>query len=146
MCVSALTMAALYCHTDTLQLLLQRRADVNICNGRGTPALLNAARAGHWAGLELLMQYGAELESCDRQQRTALMLAAAEGHPAVIDMLLAKGASLARSIVTQRACAVVLRALFILPTATRSERPRGGATVELFQSLTETLIILLCHC
>ena len=66
--------------TDTLQLLLDHGADVNMTNDRGETALMAAAFNGLHKIVKLLLQAGADVNSTDESGNTALLVAVSDGN------------------------------------------------------------------
>ncbi|XP_075750034.1 uncharacterized protein LOC119172534 isoform X3 [Rhipicephalus microplus] len=80
---------------DTLRLLLELGANVNMRGGRhGRTAAINAAMYGYHECIALLHEYGADLELRDCEDRTALFHAAALGHVAVVQLLVDLGVNI----------------------------------------------------
>lgn len=108
--------------------------------GRGSTALMVAAKAGANAAVEALIAAGADLELRRRDDKTALALAALEGHGSTVSLLLEAGADPATRLRGGR---------LLLPSAIRSgdlatvsalleasdlvtARGRGGQTALMF--------------
>ena len=94
----ALHFAARYGHTDAVQFLLERNAELvkikNDANTSEKTALHGASEGGHTKVMDLLLQYNAEINAQDRWGSTALHIAAEKGHAGVLEQLIASGASL----------------------------------------------------
>ncbi|KAN0081756.1 ankyrin [Elaphomyces granulatus] len=79
-------------HIDTIELLLQEKADVNTAPARdcGRTALQAAAESGHLAVVERLLQEKADVNAAPAEVdgKTALQAAAEGGHLAVVERLL----------------------------------------------------------
>ena len=86
-------------HVLTVQILLDKGADINLTTRHGWTALMYAAWNGDAAVTHLLLDRGADLNVKDRQGRTALIWAIMnafhdlEGHAAVVAALLDNGAN-----------------------------------------------------
>ncbi|PON30014.1 hypothetical protein TGAM01_v201380 [Trichoderma gamsii] len=97
---TALHMAAARGHAVTVQLLVDRGADVNAATYKpnyvasGSTALHWAAGNGHEKVLEVLLENGAEIDLQTPGHETALHWAAQHGHVGAITLLLNKGANL----------------------------------------------------
>ncbi len=95
----ALHFAARYGHTDAVQFLLERNAElVKIKNGTETcperTALHDAAEGGHLEVIfQLLFRYNAEVDSKDALGRTPLLRAASNGHTRALQLLIGFEAS-----------------------------------------------------
>jgi ankyrin repeat protein len=72
---TALLCAAQSRHTDTLELLIAKRANVNATGGHGTTALMLAAKYARVNNVKLLLENGANKALVDEDGRTALDLA-----------------------------------------------------------------------
>ncbi|KAA0172617.1 hypothetical protein FNF27_05843 [Cafeteria roenbergensis] len=92
---TALMAAARHGHNDTVELLLDRGADLGATGSYGTTALTAAAAGGSKATVELLLDRGADLAAKDSMGYTVLMAAAARGHKDTVELLLDRGADLA---------------------------------------------------
>ena len=71
--------AAIYGHTDTARLLLEKRADVNARDKLQRAPLHSAALNGHTDLTRLLIEEGAEINAKDNVSRTALDCAVKSG-------------------------------------------------------------------
>jgi ankyrin repeat protein len=80
-------------HLSTVQLLLNRRAQVNARNAEGITPLMLAAMGGHLAIVRLLIARRASLNTMDSNRLTALMYASMYAHPRVVRELLLAGAN-----------------------------------------------------
>ncbi|KAA0153563.1 hypothetical protein FNF29_02952 [Cafeteria roenbergensis] len=89
---TALVLAAERGHKDTVELLLDRGADIEVKDRYGSTALVLAAERGHKDTVELLLDRGADIEVKDRYGSTALMFAAECGHKDTVELLLDRGA------------------------------------------------------
>jgi class 3 adenylate cyclase len=84
---SPLMMAASKGHSDTVLVLVEKGADLNVQDDQGSTALMLAAGNGHMRSVELLLEARAKINEKDRQGRTALMLASRNGHSGIVDRL-----------------------------------------------------------
>jgi ankyrin repeat protein len=80
---------------DTVQQLLDAKADVDSKNENGQTALHWAAKLGHKDVVALLLDKGADVAATGKDGWTALHRAAWEGHKDVVALLLDKGADVA---------------------------------------------------
>ncbi|XP_062525122.1 ankyrin repeat domain-containing protein 17 isoform X10 [Bombyx mori] len=81
---TALTIAADKGHTKFVELLLQRRAAVEVKNKKGNSPLWLAANGGHLAVVEMLYAAGADIDSQDNRKVSCLMAAFRKGHIKVV--------------------------------------------------------------
>ncbi|XP_026731769.1 ankyrin repeat domain-containing protein 17 isoform X4 [Trichoplusia ni] len=81
---TALTIAADKGHTKFVELLLQRRAAVEVKNKKGNSPLWLAANGGHLAVVEMLYSAGADIDSQDNRKVSCLMAAFRKGHTKVV--------------------------------------------------------------
>jgi hypothetical protein len=90
---TALTGAARFGHTETVNLLLSNGADVN-AEGYllGVTALMSATTNGRTETVKLLLSKGADVNISDREGNTALMLAVSSNHEDIVTILLSNGA------------------------------------------------------
>jgi ankyrin repeat protein len=72
---------------ETVALLLDKGADVNVRNGDGWTPLIKAASANLPAVVRVLLQHGADLDVVDRLDRTAWMYASMAGREEILAML-----------------------------------------------------------
>ena len=61
-------------------LLLERGANINLRNKKGTTALMIAAKNGHTETISMLLARGADINNKNNNGWTALMIAALNGH------------------------------------------------------------------
>ena len=89
---SSLMNAAWKGHTEIVNLLLARGADLEVKDKRGMTGLMFAAWENHTDILKLLLEKGASVDARDENKWTAMMRAAVKGHTESMLMLLEKGA------------------------------------------------------
>ena len=89
-CSTPLVLAAKGKYTNTIQLLLQTGADVNIADSHHMSPIKVASEFGDKESLRLLIDTGADVS--DSLMRSALQIAAGNGHDECIKMLLRAGA------------------------------------------------------
>ena len=87
-----LMLAVMHGHTETVQELLRRGADVNEQNADGRTALMLAALAGRTSMLQTLLINGAVVNATNAEGWTALMYAAWNGHTKIVQLLMRNGA------------------------------------------------------
>ncbi len=97
--VTALMNAAIEGHSDIVQVLLNRDADVNMKDDGGWTALMRAAQGGpttikedHNAIVRLLLAKGADVNVRSTNGMTALHLAEYHGHTEIVQLLKKAGA------------------------------------------------------
>jgi ankyrin repeat protein len=78
--------------TATLQLLLEKGADINTKDSTGKAPLIHAAKRGLKGLVELLLEKGAEIEAQDGKGWTALDWAQSVDASRVVSLLREKGA------------------------------------------------------
>ncbi len=89
-----LTMSAAFAgETNTIRVLVECGADVNLSNENGWTALLSAASCGHMDIVKLLLSSGADANSADKGGDTPLTVAAKGGHDGVVRLLKEAGAT-----------------------------------------------------
>ncbi|XP_055381299.1 ankyrin repeat and KH domain-containing protein mask isoform X2 [Condylostylus longicornis] len=81
---TALTIAADKGHLKFVELLLSRRAAVEVKNKKGNSPLWLAAHGGHLAVVEVLYNHGADIDSQDNRRVSCLMAAFRKGHTKVV--------------------------------------------------------------
>ena len=69
---SALMEACIAFKRDTIALLLERNADVNLFDNNGCTSLMRAAFGGYASLVEKLIAYGADVDMVDKQGNRAL--------------------------------------------------------------------------
>ena len=79
-------------HTETVKLLLDKGADVNMKTDNGYTALIEASENGHIEIVKLLLDKGADVNAKDNGGNTPLILASMCGRIEVVSMLLENGA------------------------------------------------------
>ena len=87
---------------DSLVLILEAGAQINIVDEAGNNSLYHAAENGHIEVVELLLTHNAEIDRENRDGRTPLMAAARAGHQGVLATLIAAGAEVGLSDFTGR--------------------------------------------
>ena len=78
--------------TETVSILLQNGAHVNMQNGKGWPPLLIASQNGHTQTVSILLQNGAHIYMQNGKGLTPLMIASLNGHTETVSILLQNGA------------------------------------------------------
>ena len=89
---SALLFAAIEGHTNIVQMLLDRNANIDARNNNGESALMLAAARGRPDVVRLLLQRGADISVKDKFENTALHNAEKHGGPEVTQLLQSAGA------------------------------------------------------
>jgi len=89
---SALNFAATHGHTEIVQLLIAKGADVNAKDEDGFTALMNASAYRHKEVVQLLLANKADVNAKTRQGFTALSIASRNGYNDIRELLLAAGA------------------------------------------------------
>ncbi len=79
---------------STVEVLLDRGADVNVATENGKTALMSAAKLGHRSLMEALLRGGADINAVNHNGGTALMYAALGGDLEAVRYLLKRGAKL----------------------------------------------------
>jgi ankyrin repeat protein len=82
-----LILAAAHGHTDTVQTLLERKADVNVADVTGWTPLHAAAYGGKPEIIQLLLDHGATVPPSNWYTPTPLELAEMLGHQDAVDLL-----------------------------------------------------------
>ena len=95
---TTLSWAAFIGHLETVKLLIDNNADVNIKSVDGKTPLMEASWNGHIAIVKLLLDKGADINTTDNIGITALFEAIDYGHkeqyPQIVKLLIDKGANL----------------------------------------------------
>ncbi|KAJ5782298.1 hypothetical protein N7457_004072 [Penicillium paradoxum] len=81
-------------HSPTVQILLQKGADVDAQNNEGQTALMAAVSFGHEAIVRLLIEYGADMNKLTLKGESALSTAASRGFERIVRILIASGANI----------------------------------------------------
>ncbi len=81
-------------HSATVELLLDRGANIEAVDQRRRTALIYAAATCHSGIVQLLLDRGANIEAVDQYRRTALIQAAGSGHSETVQLLLDRGANI----------------------------------------------------
>jgi general secretion pathway protein A len=87
-----LMLAVMHGHTETVEELLRKGADINEQNADGRTALMLAALAGRTSMLQTLLINGAVVNATNAEGWTALMYAAWNGHTKIVQLLVRSGA------------------------------------------------------
>ncbi|XP_061191259.1 ankyrin repeat domain-containing protein 17-like isoform X1 [Saccostrea echinata] len=91
---TALTLACHGGHSELVNLLLSKGADIEHRDKKGFTPLILAATAGHVDVVEILLESGADMEAqSERTKDTPLSLACSGGRYEVVELLLSKGAN-----------------------------------------------------
>ena len=77
---------------ESVRVLLQHGADVNIQDRKGRSALWHSCYYGKEAAAEALLQHGATVDIQEQYNRTPLMWSCCQGNPAMTEILLQYGA------------------------------------------------------
>ncbi|RLN89714.1 hypothetical protein BBJ28_00012152, partial [Nothophytophthora sp. Chile5] len=86
-----LMIAALEDHVEIVQLLLDRKASIDMQGLGGATALSLAAREGHVAIVQALIDAGATTDLADHSGWTPRLIAAREGYSTIVQILDANG-------------------------------------------------------
>nr|XP_022308755.1 uncharacterized protein LOC111114647 isoform X2 [Crassostrea virginica] len=78
----------------TVKYLLNRGADINLCNEKGISSLFTACRNGHESTAQLLLFNGAKVNLCDKNVVSPLWIACYNGHERTAKLLLVNGADI----------------------------------------------------
>jgi len=120
---SALQYASKLGDLETVQCLLNFRADVDAKNKFNQTPIMLAARNGHSEVTEILLRAGASIERKDKGGRNALMMAARNGRVTVIQVLLKANACVnivdrrgktALTLMAEHACSRSIRGIELL--------------------------------
>jgi uncharacterized protein len=74
-------------HNETLELLMNRGADINMRNKSGETALMWAAGNNHIEAVEMLLERGAKIHARNRSGQTALRLAQKCENQAIAELI-----------------------------------------------------------
>lgn len=79
---------------ETVNLLLSKKAEINLCNDDGISPLFEACQKDHSSTVQLLLSKGAEINLCDEDGTSPLSIACQEGHDIIVQILLSNGADI----------------------------------------------------
>ncbi|XP_052694853.1 uncharacterized protein LOC128173180 isoform X1 [Crassostrea angulata] len=79
---------------QTVQMLIDYAADVNLCAGDGVSSLFLACQNGHTSMVKILLSNGAYINQCTRNGESPLFVACQERHNDIVQLLLEKGADI----------------------------------------------------
>lgn len=80
-------------HREAVEILLERRVDLNAKKSQPTAALFRVSVHGDYEVVKLLLQFSADANAIDRKNRTPLIWAAAIGHYEVVKLLLQRSSN-----------------------------------------------------
>ncbi|XP_076079353.1 uncharacterized protein LOC143049638 [Mytilus galloprovincialis] len=86
--VSPLYMASAYGYTEVVQMLINKKADINKCKDTGVSPLYIACQEGHTEVVQMLTNNKADINKCDDKEVSPLYIACQEGHTEVVQMLI----------------------------------------------------------
>lgn len=78
---------------DTLDFLISRKADINVCNNVGLTPLVMCAQSGWLQGTALLLENGASVEISSEGNFTPLFETSKAGHVDILKLLIRNGAN-----------------------------------------------------
>ncbi|KXN67202.1 ankyrin repeat protein, partial [Conidiobolus coronatus NRRL 28638] len=84
---TALLLASFQGHSETVKLLLDFRASINLTDIHGWTSLMMASFSGHAEVVDLLLQARADPSATAKRGQTALSLAKQNGHAEVVQIL-----------------------------------------------------------
>ncbi|XP_065924965.1 serine/threonine-protein phosphatase 6 regulatory ankyrin repeat subunit B isoform X3 [Magallana gigas] len=76
---------------QTVQILIDYAADVNLCAGDGVSSLFLACQNGHTSMVEILLSNGAYINHCTRNGESPVLKACQERHNDIVQLILEKG-------------------------------------------------------
>lgn len=79
---------------ETINLLLSKNAEINLCNDDGISPLFVACQTDHSSTVQLLLNKGAKINLSDKERTSPLSIACHEGHDIIVQILLSKGADI----------------------------------------------------
>lgn len=101
-CCSALFMAGRRGHLETVHVLLDHGADINVeCGSLGCPlfqylVIMMTGKRRPWEMFKLLIEHGADLDHKNEQKRTSVFYAARDEDIRMLELLLDDGAGIER--------------------------------------------------
>ncbi|XP_065925741.1 ankyrin repeat domain-containing protein 50-like [Magallana gigas] len=78
----------------TVQLLLNKGADINLCESAGASPLYIACQNGHNTTVQLLLSNKADINLCAKNGTSPLYIACQKGHDSTVQLLLSNGADI----------------------------------------------------
>lgn len=79
---------------ETINVLLSKNAEINLCNNNGTSPLYIACQEGHDSTVQLLVSNGARINLCSEEGISPLFVACQEDHSSTVQLLLNNGAEI----------------------------------------------------
>ncbi|XP_052704712.1 uncharacterized protein LOC128180618 [Crassostrea angulata] len=92
--IGPLNIACVNGHDSTVELLLSKGADINLCMEDKASPLSIACQNGHDSIVQLLLSKGADIDLCKENGASPLYIACKNGHDSIVQLLLSKGADI----------------------------------------------------
>ena len=127
----------------TVEGLIQRGADVNICNNDGQGPLHIACYNGHGSTAELLLQNGAKVNLSDDNKSTPILEACRNGHENTVQVLLQNGAEVNKR--DKWGTSPITRASENGHTSTVQLLLQNGAMVNILDNNKSTPLLVACR-
>jgi len=89
-----LHIASLYCQLEVIQLIVERRADINVRNAKHDAALFSAAVSGSLEIIRILLDKGMSVDLTNAEDSTLLHLSAVTGNLEAMKAHVERGAPL----------------------------------------------------